>query len=44
MRICDAVTRLEDAVAIAAYCQAVVKSICEQYETGEDDPHATTGS
>ena len=25
MRICDAVTRVEDAVAITAYCQALVK-------------------
>ena len=26
IRICDAVTRVEDAVALAAYCQALVKS------------------
>jgi glutamate---cysteine ligase / carboxylate-amine ligase len=38
VRICDAVTRLEDAVAIAAYCQAVVKQICERYEAGEEIP------
>ena len=38
VRICDAVTRLEDAVAIAAYCQAVVKAICEQYESGAEVP------
>ena len=30
IRICDAVTRVEDAVAIAAYCQALVKQLCEQ--------------
>jgi glutamate---cysteine ligase / carboxylate-amine ligase len=38
IRICDAVTRLEDAVAIAAYCQAVVKQLCEKYEAGEEIP------
>jgi carboxylate-amine ligase len=38
VRICDAVTRVEDAVAIAAYCQALVKRLCEQYEAGEDIP------
>ncbi|HEX4745906.1 MAG TPA: YbdK family carboxylate-amine ligase, partial [Gaiellaceae bacterium] len=38
VRICDAVTRVEDAVAIAAYCQAVVKQLCEQYEAGEEIP------
>ena len=36
IRICDAVTRLEDAVAIAAYCQALVKKLAEQYERGEE--------
>ncbi|MDH4102815.1 MAG: carboxylate-amine ligase [Thermoleophilia bacterium] len=38
LRICDAVTRVEDAVAIAAYCQALVKQLCEQYEAGEEIP------
>jgi carboxylate-amine ligase len=38
VRICDAVTRLEDAVAIAAYCQARVKYYCERYERGEEIP------
>ena len=38
IRICDAVTRLEDAVAIAAYCQALVKQLSEQYEAGEEIP------
>jgi carboxylate-amine ligase len=38
VRICDAVTRVEDAVAIAAYCQAIVKRLCEQYEAGEEIP------
>jgi carboxylate-amine ligase len=35
VRICDAVTRVEDAVAIAAYCQAVVKLLSERYDAGE---------
>jgi carboxylate-amine ligase len=38
IRICDAVTRIEDAVAIAAYCQALVKQLCERYENGEKIP------
>ncbi len=38
IRICDAVTRVQDAVAIAAYCQALVKSLCEAYEAGEEIP------
>jgi carboxylate-amine ligase len=38
IRICDAVTRLEDAVAIAAYCQAVVKFLSERYDAGEEIP------
>jgi carboxylate-amine ligase len=38
IRICDAVTRVEDAVAIAAYCQALVKQLCEQYEAGKEIP------
>jgi gamma-glutamyl:cysteine ligase YbdK (ATP-grasp superfamily) len=32
------VTRIEDAVAIAAYCQALVKHLCERYEAGEEIP------
>jgi glutamate---cysteine ligase / carboxylate-amine ligase len=32
IRICDCVTRVEDAVAIAAFCQALVKSYCELSE------------
>jgi glutamate---cysteine ligase / carboxylate-amine ligase len=35
VRICDAVTRVEDAVALAAYCQALVKLYCEQVDRGE---------
>ena len=38
VRICDAVTRLEDAVAIAAYCQAVVKALSDLYDAGEEIP------
>jgi len=36
IRICDAVTRIEDAVAITAYCQALVKSLSERYNAGEE--------
>src|SRR6187549_3625755 len=36
VRICDAVTRVEDAVAIAAYCQAVVKLLSERFDAGEE--------
>ena len=38
VRICDGVTRVEDAAAIAAYCQALVKQLCERYESGEPIP------
>ncbi len=38
VRICDAVTRVEDAVAIAAYCQAIVKLLSERYDAGEEIP------
>jgi carboxylate-amine ligase len=38
IRVCDAVTRVEDAVAIAAYCQALVKQLSERYEAGEEIP------
>jgi len=38
VRICDAVTSLEDAVAIAAYCQAFVKLLCEKVDAGEEIP------
>ena len=36
IRICDAVTRVEHAVALAAYCQALVKLYCERFERGEE--------
>jgi glutamate---cysteine ligase / carboxylate-amine ligase len=38
IRICDAVTRLEDVVALTAFCQALVKYYCEQHERGETIP------
>jgi carboxylate-amine ligase len=38
IRVCDAVTSVEDAVAIAAYCQSLVKQLCERYEAGEEIP------
>ena len=38
IRICDAVTRVEDAVALAAFCQALVKHYCERYEGGKEIP------
>jgi carboxylate-amine ligase len=34
LRICDAVTSIDDAIAITAYFQALVKHYCEQYEAG----------
>src|SRR6266516_3748874 len=36
IRVCDAVTRVEHAVALAAYCQALVKLYCERFERGEE--------
>jgi gamma-glutamyl:cysteine ligase YbdK (ATP-grasp superfamily) len=38
IRVCDAVTRLEDAVAIAAYCQALVKQLLRALRRGRGDP------
>jgi carboxylate-amine ligase len=38
IRICDAVTRVEDAVALTAYCQALVKHLCDRFDTGEEIP------
>jgi len=38
IRICDAVTRLEDAIAITAFCQALVKHYSERYDAGEEIP------
>jgi carboxylate-amine ligase len=36
VRICDGVTRVEHAVALAAYCQALVKLYSERFEAGEE--------
>ena len=36
IRICDAITRVEHAVALAAYCQALVKLYCERFDRGEE--------
>jgi glutamate---cysteine ligase / carboxylate-amine ligase len=38
VRICDAVTRMEEAVAVAAFCQALVKLYSEQFDRGEEIP------
>jgi carboxylate-amine ligase len=38
IRVCDAVTRMEDAVALAAFCQALVKLYSERYDAGEEIP------
>jgi carboxylate-amine ligase len=38
IRICDAVTRLDDAVAITAFCQALVKHYSERFDSGEEIP------
>jgi glutamate---cysteine ligase / carboxylate-amine ligase len=38
IRICDAVTQLEDVVAITAYCQALVKHYSERFDAGEEIP------
>jgi carboxylate-amine ligase len=38
MRVCDAVTRLEDVVAITAFFQAIVKMYCEEFTAGREIP------
>ena len=38
IRICDAVTELEDAVSLAAYCQALVKLYSERAAAGKELP------
>jgi carboxylate-amine ligase len=38
VRICDGVTRVEHAVGLAAYCQALVKLYSERFESGEEIP------
>jgi carboxylate-amine ligase len=38
IRICDAVTRMEDVVALAAFCQSLVKLYSERFDRGEEIP------
>src|SRR2546421_3122801 len=38
IRVCDAVTRVEDAVALAAFCQSLVKLYSERYAVGAEIP------
>jgi glutamate---cysteine ligase / carboxylate-amine ligase len=38
IRICDATTRLDDVVAITAYCQSLVKHYSEQFDRGATIP------
>jgi glutamate---cysteine ligase / carboxylate-amine ligase len=38
IRICDAVTRLDDVIAITAYCQALVKHYGERFDAGDEIP------
>jgi carboxylate-amine ligase len=38
IRICDAVTRMEDVVALAAFCQSLVKLYSERFDSGEEIP------
>ena len=38
IRVCDAVTRVEDAVALAAFCQALVKLYSERFDRGQEIP------
>src|SRR5262249_27027154 len=38
IRMCDAVTRVEHAVAIAAFCQSLVKHCPERHDAGERIP------
>src|SRR5438270_2020621 len=38
IRICDAVTQLEDVIALTAFCQALVKYYSERYDAGEEIP------
>ena len=38
LRVCDAVTRVEDAVALAAFFQALVKMYSEEFDRGREPP------
>src|SRR5436853_2919032 len=37
-RLCDAVTQLDDVIALTAFCQALVKYYSERFDTGEEIP------
>jgi carboxylate-amine ligase len=38
IRICDAVSQLDDAIAITAFCQALVKYYAERFDAGREIP------
>jgi carboxylate-amine ligase len=38
IRVCDAVTRVEDAVALSAFCQSLVKLYSDHYDVGKEIP------
>jgi carboxylate-amine ligase len=38
IRICDAVSELDDVIALTAYCQALVKHYSERFDAGEEIP------
>src|SRR5262249_21053918 len=38
IRVCDAVTRIQDAVALAAFCQSLVKLYSERFDRGDEIP------
>ena len=38
IRVCDATTRVEDSVALSAFCQALVKHYCELYKARQTIP------
>jgi carboxylate-amine ligase len=38
IRICDAVSELDDVVALVAFCQALVKHYAERFDAGEEIP------
>src|SRR5437868_3757165 len=38
LRICDAVSRVDDVVAITAFCQALVRHYSERFDAGEEIP------
>jgi carboxylate-amine ligase len=38
IRVCDAVAQLDDAIAITAFCQALVKHYAERFDAGQEIP------